>query len=240
MRDPERVRERAGAAHGLGRAAGLRPVGALVRPELQRDRDDFRPALALEQRRHGGVHPAGERHQHPFAVRGRRGDALARATASAERARPSASPTSSAAWRPAGSGRRPARAMRSAPSAAASSTSPPSTSSQAAAAQALSAAQPSASKVARRPGHPQPAATGARRRRRSTHRRCRHAPPRATARAAVSSRAYSASRVRRSASPGVRLARLRRLSPGGRAVPCPGRARRVPPAGRSRARGSRS
>ena len=49
----------AGAEHGLRRAAGLGAVGLGVGPELDRDPDDLRPALALEQRGDGAVDAAG-------------------------------------------------------------------------------------------------------------------------------------------------------------------------------------
>ena len=62
MRDP------AGAEHRLGRAAAALAVGALVGPELEGDRDDLAPRLALPQRGDGGVDPAAERHQHALAV----------------------------------------------------------------------------------------------------------------------------------------------------------------------------
>ena len=78
VRDAERVRERAGAEHRLGRAAGLGAVGLGIGPELDRDADHLRPALALEQRGDGAVDAAGHGD----------GDALAGRSAPASDARP--------------------------------------------------------------------------------------------------------------------------------------------------------
>ena len=50
---------RAGAEHGLGRAAGLGAVGLGVGPELEGDADDLGAALAFEQGGDGAVDPAG-------------------------------------------------------------------------------------------------------------------------------------------------------------------------------------
>ncbi len=83
VRDAERMREPPRAKHRLGRAAGLRSVGARIGPELQRHRRHLGAALALEQRRDGAVHAAGHRDQHA-AWGGRREDAL-RAGGGAER-----------------------------------------------------------------------------------------------------------------------------------------------------------
>jgi hypothetical protein len=74
VRDAERVRHRAGAEHGLRRAAGLGPVGLRIGPELQRHAEHLRPALALEQRRDGAVDAA--RHRDEYAARGGRGKHL--------------------------------------------------------------------------------------------------------------------------------------------------------------------
>ena len=148
MRHAERVRQGARAANRLRRAARLRPVGALVRPELQRHRDDLRPALALEQRGHGRVDPAARSQPGPAPARPAPPQARSPDDAADDSARPSASPTSSAACRPCGVSPPTSSATRSVPIAATASTGAPAAASQAAAAQAPSAAQPSASKVA--------------------------------------------------------------------------------------------
>ena len=73
VRDVDRVGDRAGAEHRLGRAAGLRPVGLRIGPELDRDPDDFRAPFALEQRGDGAVHASRHRHRDPFRRARRQG-----------------------------------------------------------------------------------------------------------------------------------------------------------------------
>jgi len=68
VRDAELVGERAGAEDGLGRAAGLGPVGLGVGPELDGDGDDVGAFLAGEQRGDGAVHAAG--HGYGYAASG--------------------------------------------------------------------------------------------------------------------------------------------------------------------------
>ena len=148
MRDAERVDERAGAEHRLGRAAGLGPVGLGVGPELQRHADDLGAALALQQRGDGAVDPA--RHRDEHATGGRRGQAPVR-----ER-RPAPAP-GAGRRRPAGrraawpaSGRRAPRRPRRSRSAPPRAPPRPSTISATAAVAARVAPQPSVSKLTRR------------------------------------------------------------------------------------------
>ena len=70
MRDPERMREPSRSQNGLGRAAAALAIGVLVRPELQRHRDDLAARLALSQGGDGRVHPATERNQNPLTTAG--------------------------------------------------------------------------------------------------------------------------------------------------------------------------
>ena len=59
--DVDRVGDGSGAEDRLGRAAGLRPVGLLVGPELDRDPDDVGATLPFEQRRDRAVDSARHR-----------------------------------------------------------------------------------------------------------------------------------------------------------------------------------
>ncbi len=77
------MRERPRPEDRLGRAAGLGAVCLGVGPELQRHRDDLRPALPLQQCRDGAVDPTGHRDQD--AVAGRRRKHLARAGGGGQR-----------------------------------------------------------------------------------------------------------------------------------------------------------
>ncbi len=74
MRHADRVGDRAGAEHGLRRAARLGAVGVGIGPELQGDADHLGPALALEQGGDGAVDAA--RHGDEDASRRRVGEAL--------------------------------------------------------------------------------------------------------------------------------------------------------------------
>ena len=99
-----RVGDRAGDPDGIGRAAAPLAVVGRIGPELERDREDLRPALPLAQRRDGAVDPAADGDQHPLgpsrpAGRGSARSSVATATPSA---RCSASAARSAAWAPTG------------------------------------------------------------------------------------------------------------------------------------------
>ena len=72
MRDPERMRDPPRAEHRLGRAAAALPVGALVRPELEGDRDDLMAGVSLSERGDGRVDPAAEGDEDPLPTVGRR------------------------------------------------------------------------------------------------------------------------------------------------------------------------
>jgi hypothetical protein len=65
----ERVGERAGADHGLRRAAALRAVGASIGPQLQRHRDDLGPTVGLAKRRDRRVDAAAEGDEDALADR---------------------------------------------------------------------------------------------------------------------------------------------------------------------------
>ena len=78
MRDAERVREPAGAEHGLRRAAASLAVGPLVGPELERHGDDLAAGVTLPKGGHGGVDPAAERDQGALPRGGPIGQRLAR------------------------------------------------------------------------------------------------------------------------------------------------------------------
>ncbi len=69
----------AGPKHRLGRAAAALAVGSLVGPELERDRDDLAPRLALAQGGDGGVDAAAEGDEHALAVLWRVGQLQTRA-----------------------------------------------------------------------------------------------------------------------------------------------------------------
>ena len=97
VRDAERVGDPAGAEHRLGRAAAALPVGALVGPELEGDRDQLAPGLPLPQGGDRRVDAAAERDQDALADRRRLGKLAASDPASAESARWSASAASTAA-----------------------------------------------------------------------------------------------------------------------------------------------
>ena len=68
-----------GDPHRVGRAAAALAVVGRIGPELERDREDVGPSLALPQGRDGAVDATAHGNQHPLAaVGGRRQDRLRR------------------------------------------------------------------------------------------------------------------------------------------------------------------
>ncbi len=84
---PMRMAERAGPANGFGRAAGLRAIGALVRPELEGHGHDFTAHLPLGEGSHGRIDATADGDQDAVRMERSGRDQLAGGRERAERAR---------------------------------------------------------------------------------------------------------------------------------------------------------